>query len=163
MKPASCRGIVRSDVLVCFLGLFFHRILPLFRVCWSSSVFNPPMPVRLDFSLEGDRTIVVFSFRMCRFRVFGFGFSVYHCQFRSLFLAKAAELSSYCLSRRAGLLFFFYCYRFHSLFISDSNQHVVVFCLREMCFGYPSVLRVMTLPLLAPLASLAKPAVPSWY
>ena len=74
-KPPSCRGIVRSDVLVCFsgllegIGLFLHKIVLYFRECWFT-VFNLPLPVPFAFSSEDSRTVVVSYFGVCRYAVF---------------------------------------------------------------------------------------------
>ena len=68
-KPPNYRGIVRSDVLVCFLGLllgiglFLHKMVLHFRVYWSA-VFNLPLPVPSALCSEGSRTVVVLSFRV---------------------------------------------------------------------------------------------------
>ena len=55
-------------------------------------------------------------------RYVGLLFSIYHSRFRSLFLAKAAELPWYCLLGCISLVFSIYRYRLRSLFIPTAAE-----------------------------------------
>ena len=83
----------------------------------------------------------------CTFGCVGLLFSIYHCRFRAISLAKAAELSWYRLFGCVGLLLSFYLYRFRSLFISNSSRTVVILNLRLF-----TGLQFFTLPQPVPLA-----------